>query len=333
MKKVAIFLENKLPNVIASVGLELISETKRIVSDIDVEVVGIWLGESLTLEQQTRIQRAGANRVILVEHHDLYDYDTDFYANTLQKIAQSENFDILLLGSSLIGRDLGPRLSAKLRTGLTADATKLEIEIVEDKLTLFATRPALGGNIFATIICPRTIPQMATIHPGVFKVSEDYNAHLIVEKFAYESRPLRVNILKRIPKIHQAVDLTKAKLIVSGGRGVADKYYLIKELAALLQVEFASSRALVDAQIAPRAHLVGQTGTTVQPLIYLSFGISGAIQHLAGMDKSDKIIAINIDPNASIFEVADIGIVSDAKELLPLLIKRIKDIKGLEVKE
>jgi len=327
MKKVAVFLENKLPNVLANVGLELVSEVRRVIGDQIVEVVGIWFGGELTLEQQSKIQKAGANRVILVQHEELYDYDTDRYSLTLYNIAKNENFNVLLIGSSIVGRDLAPRLSAKLATGLTADATSLAFVHKEDQLFLEATRPALGGNIFATIVCPRTLPQMATIRPGVFKASETFNNHLKVDHYQYQHIPLRVKILKRIPKKNKGVDLSKAKLIVSGGRGVIDKYNLVKELASILNTDYAASRALVDNNIVPRSHLVGQTGSTVMPHIYMAFGISGAIQHLAGMERSDYIIVVNNDPSAPIFEVADLGIVSDAKETLKFLIDDIKKIK------
>jgi len=327
MKKIAVFLENKKPNILASVGLELLSETKRIIHDEVVEIVGIWFGSNLTLDQQALVQKTGAHKLILIENEELYDYDTQRYTTNLEAICKKENFDVLLIGSSILGRDLAPRLSARLKTGLTADATKLDFELTDDKLTLLATRPALGGNIFATIICPRTTPQMATIRPNVFKVSSEYNSHLIRQVEQYTPVKAMLEIVKKTPAKAASVDLTKAKLIISGGRGVADKFESIKELAGVLNTEYASSRALVDGGVSPRSRLVGQTGTTVQPKVYLSFGISGAIQHLAGMDKSDMIIAINNDPTANIFEVADVGIVSDAKEVLPLLINRIKEIK------
>jgi electron transfer flavoprotein alpha subunit len=327
MKKVAVFLENKVPNAISSVGLELISESRRVLGDSVVEIVGIWLGESLSALDQSRIQKAGANRLILVSHKDLFDYDTDRYARTLALVEQKEHFDVLLIGSSIIGRDLGPRLSAKLQTGLTADATKLDFDLSDDKLLLLATRPALGGNLFATIICPKTTPQMATIRPGVFRVSNEHNSHMKMESFEYVPVSSRVQIISSKPKTSESVDLTKAKLIVSGGRGVSRNYDLIKELASALDTEYASSRGLVDMGVTERPRLVGQTGSTVRPIIYLAFGISGAIQHLAGMDKSDMIIAVNNDESAPIFDVADIGIVGDANEILPLLIKRIKEYK------
>ncbi|MDR2828518.1 MAG: electron transfer flavoprotein subunit alpha/FixB family protein, partial [Acholeplasmatales bacterium] len=287
MKKIAVFLENKEPNVLSNVGLELLSEVKRIVTSTDIEIHALWLGAKLDDDIISKVASVGANKLIAVENSLLEDYDTIKYACNLAYINNQEKYDILLIGSSLIGRDLGPRLSAKLRTGLTADATSLEVEETEEKISLLATRPALGGNIFATIICPKTLPQMATIRPGVFKIDDTKHFDTLVVKYPYfVVADNRVKIVSKACKVGSNVDLTKAKLIISGGRGVASNFDKIIELASLLEVDYASSRALVDTKVSSKEHQVGQTGVTVAPKIYLSFGISGAIQHLAGMDKS-----------------------------------------------
>jgi electron transfer flavoprotein alpha subunit len=329
-QKIGVFLENKIPNVLANVGLELLSETNKQLAGNDYELYGIYLGEKISKEDLSKVAATGTSKLIVCKDRDLNDYDTDRYAVHLQNINEKYKFDVLLIGSSLIGRDLGPRLSAKLKTGLTADATKLDFEVTPEKITLLATRPALGGNIFATIICPKTVPQMATIRPGVFKIETSQKNALDILEFPYTPISSRVHIINKLPKPNKSVDLQKAKLIISGGRGIADSYDQVIELANLLGVEYASSRALVDTHVTEKARQVGQTGQTVSPLIYLSFGISGAIQHIAGIEKSDQIIAINNDSTAPIFEVADVGIVSDAKEILPKLIKRIKELKGIK---
>jgi electron transfer flavoprotein alpha subunit len=325
--KIGVYLENKKPNTLASVGLELISESRRQLDTKNVEIVGVWIGSNLEETYIKQISASGANRLIVCENEELLNYDTIRYTKILEDIHNNEHFDILLIGSSIIGRDLAPRLSARLKTGLTADATKLNFELKEESILLLATRPALGGNLFATIICPKTTPQMATIRPGVFAYSIEYKNNLIIDKHNYTSTVSLVKILKLEKKLGNDFDLTKAQLIISGGRGVANNFNKIVELANLLGVEYASSRALVDLGINTKNRLVGQTGTTVRPKIYLCFGISGAIQHIAGMDKSERIIAINNDPLAPIFDVADVGIVADANLVLSELLSRVKKHK------
>lgn len=318
MSTTAIFVE-KRNQVLCNVGLELISESKRLLKH-DHKVVALYLTSDIKDEEIIALSNAGADQIIIYQNELFKTYDTAIYTKALENIVKTYHFDCLLLGSTLLGRDLGPRLSARLHTGLTADATILAFETENDELRLLATRPALGGNLFATIICPETKPQMATIRPGVFPVDfyENHQAELI-----YFNQVLNVNPSVQILNIEKTekshTDLTKAKLIVAGGRGVQKSFSTLKDIASLVGGELAASRAIVDQAIEPKDRLVGQTGTTVRPQVYLASGISGAIQHVSGMDKSELIIAINTDPDALIFDIADVSIISDANQVLPIL--------------
>lgn len=328
MRKCAVFIEQKHQKV-CSVGLELLSEVKRKL-DNRVTITAILASSKISQEDLDTISQCGAHEIITIENKKLDHYDTTYYAEALTKVIKENQFDVLLIGSTLLGRDLGPRLSARLDTGLTADATTLDFEETEDKLELYATRPALGGNLFATIICPDTLPQMATVRPGVFSISVDKDHKAEVKPFdiTFESKS-KVKILNVKKSESKHVDITKAKLIIAGGRGVATMFPTLKEIAEITGGEVAASRAVVDAAIEPKDRLVGQTGSTVRPSVYVASGISGAIQHIAGMDKSELIIAINTDPNAAIFNIADVSIIADANKVLPLLKEEVKAIKSL----
>ncbi len=326
MRTIAIFVEQH-NDKITSVGLELLSEVRRLLAN-QVRIVAIYLGSKIVNEDLAAIASCGSDETITLTLPMLKDYDTAIYADALYKIVSVNDFDVLLLGSTLQGRDLGPRLSARLNTGLTADATILDFEVETEHLSLLATRPALGGNLFATIICPHTKPQMATIRPGVFAI-ENFNGHQ-TKRITFDYIPnveSRVEILSRKPLETRHVDLTKAKLVIAGGRGVATQFETLKEIADLTGGEVACSRAVVDANLQPKERQVGQTGVTIRPSVYVAFGISGAIQHIAGMDKSEMIIAINTDPNALIFDIADISIIADANRVLPLLQAEIETIQ------
>lgn len=327
MKSIAIFIERRNQKI-CSVGLELLSETKRLLKDSDNQIVALYLTDKKTDEDINRLETCGADKIITYVDPLFQTYDTLIYTKGLENIIKSNDFDVLLLGSTLIGRDLGPRLSARVHTGLTADATLLEFEQTEERLNLLATRPALGGNLFATIICPDHKPQMATIRPGVFSI-EVFDNHK-AEKVVFEEKILiksKIEILSKKVNETAYVDLTKAKLIIAGGRGVATMFPTLKEIALLTGGEVAASRAVVDQNIEPKDRQVGQTGVTVRPSVYVASGISGAIQHMSGMDKSEMIIAINTDPNALIFNVADISIIADANKVLPLLKEEIQLIR------
>lgn len=329
MKTCAIFVEQRNQKLCA-IGLELISESRRLLTD-QAKVTAIFLTGKVEQSHLDDMSACGAAEIIVVSDDKLIDYDTHYYSSVLSSIIEKHQFDVVLLGSTLIGRDLGPRISARVHTGLTADATILAFNSTPDKLELFATRPALGGNIFATIICPETLPQMATIRPGVFSIHMDCQkqATIINELFDVKT-PSKVKILEKHPLISNEKDLTKARLIIAGGRGVVNMFDTLKDIALLTGGEVAASRAVIDAQIEPKDRQVGQTGITVRPSVYLASGISGAIQHVSGMDKSELIIAMNTDPNALIFDIADVSIVADAKLVLPLLKEEILSMKHYE---
>lgn len=324
MKTIAIFIEER-DGFVVPVGLELLSETRRIVGR-NAKVVAVYLTAKVNSKNTDKISLAGPDEIIIAEHPLLGYYDTLHFTKVLSEIEKEYKFAVLLLGSTLLGRDLAPRLSARLLTGLTADATILNFVIDEEKVNLHATRPALGGNLFATILCPNTMPQMATIRPGVFNIAT-FDVKPVITNFSVTlSEHDLVKVIKREKVERQTIELAKAKIIVAGGRGVATNFSDIKTLAHKLGGEAAASRAVIDANIEAKERLVGQTGTNVKPAVYLAFGISGAIQHVSGMDKSELIIAVNSDPDALIFKVADASFVCDAKEVMTLLINEVDNL-------
>lgn len=318
--------------VLQDVSFELLSEARKLVSAIThvhFDVVGILIGDKVKgLAQE--VLNHGADKVIVADDPKLAHYSTMFYTDIIADIIKTNKPDALLIGASVIGRDLAPRIAARVDTGLTADATKIEINPNEAESTeLWITRPAFGGNLFGTIVCPHHRPQMATIRPKVLD-ADFYEAHrkgeIIDYHFvaAYEDK---VVYKSRIVKETHGVDISKARIIVSGGRGVIDHFDLLQQLANELGGTVAASRGVVDRQRAPKEIQVGQTGKTVRPTLYLACGISGAVQHTAGMDKSEFIIAINPDAGAPIFGIANVGIVGDAIQILPELIEEIKILK------
>lgn len=328
--QVGVFIERRGADL-ASIGLELLSEVRRQTKDFNVEVTAVYLNDALNSKHQERMHLAGAHKVITVLDKQLVDYDTHLYSSVLINLIGKHHFDVFLVGSTLLGRDLAPRVSALTDTGLTADATILDFGVESERFNLYATRPALGGNLMATIICPNTSPQMATVRPGVFSIEKFGEQPLKIENVAFDvEKPSKVKIIKRSALKEVKEDLTKANIIVAGGRGVAKNFSELKEIASLVGGNVAASRAVVDAQIEPKHRLVGQTGTTVKPSVYFASGISGAIQHIAGMDKSELIIAVNTDPNASIFDIANVSIIADATKVLPLVIGELHAI--LEIK-
>lgn len=279
----------------------------------------------------------GADRVILVDDPELKDYRTEPYTHALSEVINKFKPEIVLIGATAIGRDLGPSTSARVETGLTADCTQLEIgdfpltvpagkEDTQKHNQLLMTRPAFGGNTIATIACPNNRPQMATVRPGVMqkRAKEDGRAFELVEfNPGFKPNDRYVDILEVVKKIGDTVDIMNAKILVSGGRGVGSDFKILDELAEVLGGEVSCSRAVVDAGWKPQALQVGQTGKTVRPQIYFAIGISGAIQHLAGMEDSDLIIAINKDEDAPIFDVADIGLVGDLNQIVPAFTKQL----------
>ena len=329
MAKIGIFVEQKHGRILP-VGLELISEVVKQVGTQEVEIIAVVVTDQLDQENIDKIKQTGPTKVIIVKNSRFKEYDTGDYKEALELVIKQEDFDVLLLGSTLLGRDLAPRLSARVHTGLTADATILEFGF-EQKLELLATRPALGGNLMATIVCPNHRPQMATIRPGVFSIYHAPKTDVeIIEIHIKLTAQSKVRRIRSTPLVKKGPDLTKAKMIVAGGRGVATKFHELHQIADLLGAEVAASRAVVDAGKVEKDRLVGQTGTTVKPSVYLALGISGAIQHISGMDKSELIIAVNNDPSASIFNIADVSIISDAHKVIPLVEKYLSDIRSVQ---
>lgn len=310
--------------VIQSVTYELLGAARELASVSKEDVCVILLGHKLD-EYAKSLISCGADKVYYVDNEILTNYLTEPYAQAVTQIIRDYNPNVVLYGATSIGRDLAPRISARVNTGLTADCTKLEIN---ENGELFSTRPAFGGNLFATIVSPNHRPQMSTVRPGVmkrFKYDETRKGEIINVDVALKDVD-KVKIVKVVQEQKQVSGLETAKIVVGAGRGVGTKEGIAscKELADMLDGALGSSRALVDAGLVSHDLQIGQTGITVRPELYISFGISGAVQHLAGMEESGFIIAINKDKTASIFNVADMGIVGDAYEILPLLKEQIK---------
>lgn len=327
-KNVYVFTEQR-DGEIQKVGIELIGKARELADALSQEVVAVLLGSGIKEKAETLIKH-GADKVIVVDDPMLAEYVTEPYTKAIYEVIKAEEPEIMLYGASSIGRDLAPRVSARVHTGLTADCTGLEID--EETKLLRMTRPAFGGNIMATILCADFRPQMATVRPGVMKaLAEDATRTGEVVEFpvTFTDADMNVKIREVVKAEHKAVDITEAKRLVSGGRGIgnAEGFAMIKELAEALDGEVASSRACVDAGWIAKDEQVGQTGKTVRPELYVACGISGAIQHVAGMESADYIVAINKDETAPIFEVADLGVVGDLKVIVPKLAEAIKKAK------
>ena len=329
-KDVYVFAEQR-EGKIQSVALELLGKARELADANQEKVVAMLLGKGISDRAQELIA-AGADEVLVVDHDLLADYMTEPYTQAVTQIIRERKPSILLIGATTIGRDLGPRVSARNNTGLTADATKLEIS--DDEAHEFRmTRPAFGGNLMATILCKDHRPQMSTVRPGVMqKRAADSSRKGTVTPFHVdfdEKKIARVKLVRTVKEEKTVADISQAKILVSGGRGVGNKdgFAKLESLAKELGGEVSSSRAMVDAGVMPADRQVGQTGKTVRPNLYMACGISGAIQHLAGMEESEYIIAINKDKFAPIFSVADLGIVGDLHKIVPLLTERLKAIQ------
>ena len=319
---------------IASVTIELIGEGRKLADHLGRDLVVVLNGYQMEREAE-RLLHYGADRVIYAESPLLKHFSTDGYVKVFADLIRERKPEIVLVGATSLGRDIGPRLAARLGTGLTADCTKLEIDEEDSKLLM--TRPAFGGNLMATIVCPKNRPQMSTVRPGVMEKAvyqEEISGEM--ERIApeLEEKDIRTHLEMIIPDEKKKINLTDAKIVVSGGRGLktADGFALVRELADTVGGVVGSSRACVEAGWIDASHQVGQTGTTVRPDLYIACGISGAIQHLAGMSESKYIVAINKDPKAPIFEECDYGIVGDLRKVLPAMIEEIKSKKTFELR-
>ena len=323
-KNVYVFVEQR-EGVIQNVGLELLGKARELADALNEKVYAMLLGHDLTTQAQECIAY-GADTVLRVDAPELATYVTEPYAQAIYQIIRDNKPSIVLIGATTIGRDLGPRLSARVETGLTADCTGLEIS--EDR-DLLMTRPAFGGNLMATIICKEHRPQMSTVRPGVMRMGQrDDNRKGTIEdvKINFDKSKFRVLVLETVKQTKNLVDITEAHVLISGGRGVgnAEGFDMLRAMANTIGAEVSASRAMVDAGVLGHERQVGQTGKTVRPDLYFAMGISGAIQHLAGMEESEYIIAINKDKFAPIFNVADLGIVGDVRKIVPLLTEKLK---------
>lgn len=323
-KDVYVFIEQR-DGKIQNVAFELLGEARELADKLGEKVVAILVGHDMKGLAEECIAY-GADEVVVADSPELEVYTTEPYAQAIHQIIEERKPSIVLFGATTIGRDLGPRLSARVGTGLTADCTGLEISEERD---LMMTRPAFGGNLMATIVCKDHRPQMSTVRPGVMRMKErDASRKGSIEKIKINFKPekFRVRVIETVKEAKEKVDITEARILVSGGRGVgsADGFDKLRDLAGELGAEVSSSRAMVDAGVISHDRQVGQTGKTVRPDVYFALGISGAIQHLAGMEESEMIIAINKDKFAPIFSVADIGIVGDVHKIIPLLTERLK---------
>lgn len=315
------------------VTIELIGEGRKLADSLGKRLIVIIVGNDIYASAD-KLSGYGVDKVYYLCNPLLEEFSTDGYVKAISEFIKERKPEIVLVGATSIGRDIGPRIAARLGTGLTADCTKLEIDENDNKLLM--TRPAFGGNLMATIICPKNRPQMSTVRPGVMKKAE-YNADKKgqLEKIdvTLSTDDIKTELIETVSHGKHRVNLVDANIIVSGGRGIKtrDNFAILKELADLLGGEVGSSRACVDAGWIDAAHQVGQTGTTVRPDLYIACGISGAIQHIAGMGDSKYIVAINKDKNAPIFEICDYGIVGDAKEVVTAMIEQLKENKSLEL--
>lgn len=314
---------------VASVAYELLGIGRRLADERHAELSAILFGASES--EGLELIKWGADKVLLSDNAVFESFNDEPYAQLLSLLIREHSPEIVLAGATPIGRSFLPRVAAKLRTGLTADCTSLEID--SETGNLLQIRPAFGGNIMASILCPNSRPQMATVRPRVMKrgVYDEGRKGEIIHVEA-EGLLARTRVLDTVKEVSEtAVNLQEAEIIVSGGRGLGDQkgFGMLKELAEALGGVIGASRAAVDEGWIPYRHQVGQTGKTVCPKIYIACGISGAVQHLVGMQSSDIIIAINKNPEAPIFNVATYGIVGDVYEVVPILIKKIKEIKGV----
>lgn len=327
-KNVFVFIEQR-DGIIQSVALELLGKAQELAKALNEKVVAIFPGYKISDQAQMLIE-FGADEVICIDTPELKNYLTEQYSQAIYQVIDQYHPNIMLFGATTIGRDLAPRLSARVATGLTADCTKLEIS---EDAELMMTRPAFGGNLMATIMCTDHRPQMSTVRPGVMqKIDREVGRKGNVIQFnpKFDTKKFKVRLIENVKENKGKIDISEAKILVSGGRGVGCKegFQKLEDLAAVLHAQVSSSRAMVDAGIIDHDRQVGQTGKTVRPDLYFALGISGAIQHLAGMEESEFIVAINKDKFAPIFGVADLGIVGDVNKVIPLLTERLsKEIK------
>jgi electron transfer flavoprotein alpha subunit len=325
-KNIAVFIEQH-GGEIAGVSYEMLGEGRKLADALGERLLAVLLGYNMREKAQSLV-KYGADKVVYLDGENCAQFQDDVYAELVADFIRSEKPSIFLAGATAIGRSFVPKVAAKVYGGLTADCTKLEIDV--EKRLLLGTRPAFGGNLMATIICPYHRPQMATVRHKVMKpavYNENRAGEVVVQSVDQSKVVSRTKIIDVVNEVESTVNIAEADIIVSGGRGMQkpENFAMLRALAGVLGGAVGSSRAVVDAGWMPYSHQVGQTGKTVCPKLYIACGISGAVQHLAGMQSADFIIAINKDPDAEIFNVANLGIVGDVMEILPALTKAFKD--------
>ena len=328
-KNVAVFIEQR-EGAVAGVSCEMLGEGRKLADQLGEELVAVLLGSNMH-DTANALVKFGADRVVYYNAAKLAHFHDDSYGRILAEFIDEEKPGIVLAGATAIGRSFIPKVAARVWGGLTADCTKLEVDA--EKRLLLGTRPAFGGNLMATIVCPHHRPQMATVRHKVMKQAaqdDGRTGEVAVVDVADSDIPIRTTIVNVVKEASSTVNITEADIIVSGGRGMQDpkNMQLLFDLAAVLGGAVGASRAVVDAGWVPYSHQVGQTGKTVCPKLYVACGISGSVQHMAGMQSADYIIAINKDPAADIFQIANLGIVGDVLELLPALTKAFKEQLG-----
>ncbi len=327
-KGVWVFAEQR-DGELQKVALELLGKGREIADKLGVKLTALLLGHKNIEEMTNELGAFGADEVLVCNHELLSHYTTDAYTKVINEVVNIKKPEILFIGASFIGRDLGPRVAGRLSTGLTADCTALDID--PENNNLLSTRPAFGGNLMATIVCGDHRPQMCTVRPGVFeKSAKDENRTFKIEEFEVKlsAEDIRTETIEVVKSLKEMIDITEANIIVSGGRGIGNKenFTLLSELADAMGGTVAGSRAAVDNGWVEKAVQVGQTGKTVRPNIYIACGISGAIQHLAGMQDADFIIAINKDGDCPIMKVADVALVGDVAKIVPELAAQYKEM-------
>ena len=312
-----------------NVGYELLNVARPLADKKGCELVAVVIGNDVESAARDAVCY-GADKAILIDGPEYEHYTTDAFVNALVAMVRKYRPETLMIGATNNGRDMAPRVSCRIGTGLTADCTGIDID--DETGNMAWTRPTFGGNLMAVIMCPDHRPQMGTVRPGVFRkgsYDESREGEIIREEFHVRPEEIRTTLVERVQEVAAAVNLEEAEIIVSGGRGVgsADNFRQLYELAEVLGAEVGCSRAVVDAGWMPHIHQVGQSGRTVAPKLYIAVGISGAIQHLAGIAGADKVFAINKDPEAPIFSVADYGIVGNLNDVVPALTEDFRALR------
>lgn len=328
-KNIWVFIETECGKA-KNVGYELLHVAKELATKKGCKLIAVVIGNKIRSVAQDAICY-GADSAIMVDGEEYEYYTTDAFVNAMATLIEKYKPETLMIGATNNGRDMGPRVSCRVKTGLTADCTEIAIDAETGNIAW--TRPTFGGNLMATIMCPDHRPQMGTVRPGVFKkgaYDESRTGEIIEEKIHTPKEEIRTRLVERVNEVAESINLEEAEIIVSGGRGVgsAENFAMLQELADVLGATLGCSRAVVDAGWLPHAHQVGQSGKTVAPKVYFAIGISGAIQHTAGISGSDTIIAVNKDEDAPIFDIADYSIVGNLNEVVPALTEAFKAQKG-----